>query len=300
MAAANRDLLSGQISDGCGKLDRNGAEADAHGSVRLLDVVDGEPGHRRGPLGIEEQQQSCQAVFGLESAVVQQAAGGVPAGFVVHRLGGAVPSLGGEAEIAGDLRGQGPAHEVACLPAMADVVAGHPAFKVGLAAGGQGQILFLEPVQEMDGRPQMLAGDRELVVRDLLAAAALAEPAQEMPCCVPVQDFPALGRRVGGDEVLHVPFETDHLLVPLGQDFGGDEDAADVLDDLAFGELVQGLMGERPPAGAEIGQDGGDDALGASASRCRPARCRPGCREGTAVSGLSSRCHRRGVRGAAA
>ncbi|MFE2597335.1 hypothetical protein ACFXCZ_12635 [Streptomyces sp. NPDC059396] len=267
MAAANRDLLQGQVSDGCGKLDRNGAEADVDGSVRLLDVVDGEPGDRREPLGIEEQQQPCKAVFGFEGVVVQQAAGGVPAGFVVHRLGGAVPSDGREAEIAGGLLGQGPAHEVACLPAVAGVVAGHPAFKVGLAAGGQGEVMFFEPVQEVNCRPQMLAGDRELVVRDVLAAAASAEPAQEMPCCVPVQDFPSFGRRVGGDEVLHVPFETDHLLISLGQDSGGDEDAADVLDDLAFRELVQGLVSERLAAGAKIGQDGGDDALGEPAHR---------------------------------
>ncbi|CAM5258857.1 hypothetical protein SXANM310S_02564 [Streptomyces xanthochromogenes] len=62
MAAANRDLLEGEFSDGCGKLDRDGAEADADGSVGLLDVVDGEPGDRGGPLRIEEQQQAGEAV----------------------------------------------------------------------------------------------------------------------------------------------------------------------------------------------------------------------------------------------
>lgn len=242
MAAANLDLLEGQFSDGCGKLDWDGAEADADGSVRLLDVVDGEPGDRGGPLGVEEQQQAGEAVFGLEGVFVQQASGSVPAGFVVHRLGGAVPLLGREAEIAGDLLGQGPAHEVACLLAEADVVAGHPAFEAGLSAGGKGQVLALEPVQEIDGRPQVLSRNRELVVRDLLAAAATAKPAQEVPSRVPVQDFPSLSRRMGGDEVLRVSFEADHLLVPLGQGSGGDEDAADVLDDLTFGEFVQGLV----------------------------------------------------------
>ena len=64
-----------------------------------------------------------------------------------------------------------------------------------------------------------------------------------------------------------MPFEMDHLLVPPGQGFGGDKNAADVLHDLAFRELVQGLMGERPASGAEIGQDGGDDALGEPAHR---------------------------------
>lgn len=59
-----------------------------------------------------------------------------------------------------------------------------------------------------------------------------------------------------------MPFETDHLLVPRGQGAAGDEDAADVLDDLAFGEFVQGFVGERAVAGAEVGQNGGDDAAG--------------------------------------
>jgi hypothetical protein len=55
---------------------------------------------------------------------------------------------------------------------------------------------------------------------------------------------------MGGDEVLHVPFETNHLLIPFRQCAGGGEDAADVLDDLAFGEFVQGLVSEGAAAGA--------------------------------------------------
>ncbi|WP_329536911.1 hypothetical protein OG568_50880 (plasmid) [Streptomyces sp. NBC_01450] len=50
MTAANLGLPEGQFSDECGKFDRDGAEADADSSVRLLDVVDGEPGDRRWPL----------------------------------------------------------------------------------------------------------------------------------------------------------------------------------------------------------------------------------------------------------
>ncbi|MFJ3310418.1 hypothetical protein ACIPSA_47080 [Streptomyces sp. NPDC086549] len=52
MAAANRDLAEGQFSDGSRKLDRDGAEADADGSVGFLDVVDHEPADRCGPLGV--------------------------------------------------------------------------------------------------------------------------------------------------------------------------------------------------------------------------------------------------------
>lgn len=86
-----------------------------------------------------------------------------------------------------------------------------------------------------------------------------------------MQDFASLGRRMGGDEVFDVSFETDHLLVPSGQGAAGDEDAADVLDDLAFGEFVQGFVSERAVAGAEVGKDGGDDAAGEPA---RPAPSR--------------------------
>lgn len=169
------------------------SEANADRSVRLPDAVDGQPGDRRGPLGTERSNSSPAR---REGVVVQQAAGGGPGGFVVHRLRGAVPSDGWEAEITGDLLG-GPAHEVARLLAKPDVVAGHPAFEVGLSAGGDGQVLTLEPVQEIDRRPQMLSRDRELVVRDVLAAAATAKLAQEVPSRLPVRDLPSLGRRRG-------------------------------------------------------------------------------------------------------
>ncbi|MFC8536671.1 hypothetical protein ACFUJY_22370 [Streptomyces sp. NPDC057249] len=55
-------------------------------------------------------------------------------------------------------------------------MAGHPAINIGLPAGSQGQILYLEPVQEIDGRPQVLPRGRELVVGDLLALVASAKP----------------------------------------------------------------------------------------------------------------------------
>ncbi|MDH6523354.1 hypothetical protein M2163_000141 [Streptomyces sp. SAI-135] len=68
MAAADRDLSEGEFSDGCRKFDRDGAEVDADGSGRHLDVADGEPRDRGEPLGIEEQQQASEAVFGLKGS----------------------------------------------------------------------------------------------------------------------------------------------------------------------------------------------------------------------------------------
>ncbi|CAM5629877.1 hypothetical protein STENM327S_02392 [Streptomyces tendae] len=65
---------------------------------------------------------------------------------------------------------------------MPDIVAGHPAFEVDLAAGGESQVLAFEPVEEVDGGPQMLANDGELGVRDVLAAAAAAASATACGC----------------------------------------------------------------------------------------------------------------------
>ncbi|NEB21383.1 hypothetical protein [Streptomyces coelicoflavus] len=74
---------------------------------------------------------------------------------------------------------------------MTDVVAGRPAFEVGLTAGRKCRSLVIEPVEEMDdGCPQVLADEGELGVRDVVAAAASAEPSQEVPGRVPVQNFP--------------------------------------------------------------------------------------------------------------
>ena len=185
MAASGRDLLEGQFSEGCGKHDRDGAEADADGSVGLVDVIDGESGDRGGPLGVEEQQQAGEAVFGLEGVVVQQASCGGPAGLVVHRLGGAGPSDGREAEAVGDLLCDGPADEVAGLPVKAGL-AGHPAFKVGLSAGGQGQVLAASQFRRWTAAADV--AERPGAGGGVLVADASAKPAQEVPGRVAVQD----------------------------------------------------------------------------------------------------------------
>lgn len=183
---------------------------------------------------------------------MQQAAGGGPAGLVVHGLGGASPFHGGEAEVAGDLPCQCPADEVSSLLPMAGVVAGQPLFEVGLAAGGDGQAVLGEPVQEDDGRPEVLTYDDELFVGDVFTAAAVAKTSHQVPGRVSVQDLAAFGGRVGGDEIAHHAFESDHVLVPRGQGAGGHEDAADVLDDLAVRKVVQGLVCQWSAAGSQF------------------------------------------------
>ncbi|MGW2190510.1 hypothetical protein, partial [Streptomyces sp. NPDC001719] len=87
-----------------------------------------------------------------------------------------------------------------------------------------------------------------------------------------------------------MPFQADHLLVPLGQRAGGHEHAADVLDDLARREFVHGLVCQGPTAGAEIGQDGGDDATGQpSHRRAGPFRLGQGVVEGLQLRGYGAR-----------
>lgn len=117
-------------------------------------------------------------------------AGGGPADVVVHGLGWAVPLHGGEAEVAGDLLGEGPAYEVAYFPAGLGLVAGHPAFEVALAAVRQRQVRVREPVHQMDGGPQVHAYDVELGVRDVVATASAAKPADQAPGRVAVQAAP--------------------------------------------------------------------------------------------------------------
>ncbi len=170
---------------------------------------------------------------------------------------------------------------MACFSAELGLVAGHPVFEVALAAAGQGQILVREPVQEIDSGPEMHTCDVELGVSDVVAAASAAKPADQVPGRVAVQDLSPLGGGVGGDEVLHVPFEADHLLVAGRKGAGCHEDGADVFDDFAVGEFVQGLVGQGTSAGGQVGQDGGDDAFREPAhGRRRPLGVGQGVVEG--------------------
>jgi hypothetical protein len=90
---------------------------------------------------------------------------------------------------------------------------------------------------------------------------AAAEPADDVPGGVPVQQ-PALVRAgASGDGLGDPGFQPGQLLVAGRQRPGGDEDRAQVPQRLAVGQLVEGLVGKRPLAGAELAQDVGDGAL---------------------------------------
>ncbi|MFF2408191.1 hypothetical protein [Streptomyces sp. NPDC058092] len=80
MALAVRDDHTGRSGDGLGQLDGCTAEVETYFLSADLDVLNGQPVDRRWPLCAEEKEQSCEAVFGFESAVVQEPACGVPSG----------------------------------------------------------------------------------------------------------------------------------------------------------------------------------------------------------------------------
>ncbi|MER6277687.1 hypothetical protein ABT202_15520 [Streptomyces sp900105245] len=181
-----------------------------------LNVLCGQPVECRGPLGIEEEKQPGEAVFGLEGVVVQEPACGVPAVFVVDGLGGAVPADGWDMD-RGEVVGAGPADEVAGRLAIGSQVVGEPPVEVGLPAGLQGSVVGCEPVQEGDGRVGALTCGHELLGDDEAAVVASAKPPDQVPDGVPVQHFALFGDLLGCEEAGEEAFEADHVLVALGQ-----------------------------------------------------------------------------------
>jgi hypothetical protein len=115
------------------------AEAELDGVAAGVDVVEGESADRRESLGVEQHQQPGDAVVGVETVVVEQPFGLLPALLLIQRLGWAGPSGGREAQVGVDALGDRPAHEVADLGPVAGAVTGQPGFEVGLAAAGKGE-----------------------------------------------------------------------------------------------------------------------------------------------------------------
>ncbi|MFG2585722.1 hypothetical protein [Streptomyces malaysiensis] len=107
VALAVRGDDAGQFGDGFGQLDGGIAEVEAYFLSADLNVLGGQPVDYRRPLGIEEEKQPGEAVFGLAGVVMQEPAGDVPAMFVIEWLGGAVPADGGDVD-GGELVGAGP------------------------------------------------------------------------------------------------------------------------------------------------------------------------------------------------
>src|SRR5207245_1171309 len=94
-----------------GQQDGLAAQADAYLLLAGLDVLEGEAAEGGGALGVEEDQEPGDAVFGFEGVVVEEPARLLPSGLGVDEPGWAVPPDGGKIE-PGQLLVPGPAHEV--------------------------------------------------------------------------------------------------------------------------------------------------------------------------------------------
>ncbi len=114
VAVAGGDELEDKCGEGIGQDDGLAAEPQTHLVLVGVHVLKGEAADRGGPLGVEENEQSGDTVFGFESVVVEQSAALLPAGIGVDDAGGPVPSGRGEIEIS-QLVTFGPADEVSGL-----------------------------------------------------------------------------------------------------------------------------------------------------------------------------------------
>jgi hypothetical protein len=133
--------------------------------VRRLNSSDG--------LGVEQDEEAGEAVSGAQGVVVQEAAGGLPAGLVVQCPCRALSAGGGEGQ-RGEALLVGPANEVSCRVAVGHFAARQPAFEIGLAAGRKGQVLGGQPVENNDGGAHMRLCGGVLLVRGDLAVVAAA------------------------------------------------------------------------------------------------------------------------------
>jgi hypothetical protein len=254
VTAAGCGQLHGQGAEGLREDDRLAAQPDAHLAVCGLDMAEGEAADRRRSLSVEEDEQASEAVFGFEAVVVEQPAGLFPAGLGVDDAGGTAPPGGREVQ-AGQLVPACPADEVAGVGAVAGLSAGEPYLQVALAGGSQGKVAGGEPVEQGDGGLDVPLGGQGLAVGGMRPGQPAAQAAHDVPDGVAVQQL-ALAR-VGafGDGPGDPGLQPGQLLIAGRQGAGGNQDRAQVPQRLAVGQFVEGGVGKRSLAGAELAQD---------------------------------------------
>lgn len=82
-----------------------------------------------------------------------------------------------------------------------------------------------------------------------------------MPERVATQQLPVVAPAVFVEGHVDPAFESGKVFIAGRQRAGGDQDAAQVLERLAVGHLVEGLVGQRPCARSKVGQDRGSGVL---------------------------------------
>jgi hypothetical protein len=96
VAAAGGQELLDQVGQWFGEDDRLAPQVQPYLLVVSVDVAEGERADDRGPLGVEQDEEPGDAVFGVEAAVAEQPACLFPAGLGVDDAGRAGPSGGRE------------------------------------------------------------------------------------------------------------------------------------------------------------------------------------------------------------
>ena len=151
----------------------------------------------------------------------------------------------------------GPADEVPGVGAVGGLRAGQPCLQVALPGGGQGQVAGGEPVEQGDGGLDVpLGGRRPGCGWRARRRSRRTQPAHDVPDGVAVQQLLLAGVGAAGDDAGDPAFQPGHLLIAWRQGPGGDQDAAQVLDRLAGGQLVEGAVGERSSRPARAGSPG--------------------------------------------
>jgi hypothetical protein len=133
----------------------------------------------------------------------------------------------------------------------------HPGVEVALPGCLERQSAGGEPVQQGDGSPDVSLGGHELAVRRVFPGQAAAEPTDDLPDRIPVQQLALLRAGPAGDGPRHPRLQAGQLLVAGRQCPGGDEDRAQVPQRFAVGKLVEGRVGQRPSAAGEVAENGG-------------------------------------------
>ena len=120
---------------------------------------------------------------------------------------------------------------------------GEPAVQVGLLAAAQGEVVGVEPVQERHGAAGQPADHAGLLPGDGPAVIAAAQPPDQVPDQVAVQQPPPIGAGLGLDQPGQERLETGHFLVASGQGADGDERLPQMGQGLGRGQVVEGLVG---------------------------------------------------------
>ena len=103
-----------------------------------------------------------------------------------------------------------------------------------------------QPVEQDEGGAHVLVHDGVLLMRGGLAVAA--EPSWQVPDSVTVQDLTLAGVGPGGEYVVQEAFQAGHLLITWRQGPGSHQHAAQVGENRALRQFIQGGMGELPVA----------------------------------------------------